>query len=50
MLLLQKANGSHDILGTADMSEEDIFEVKLAHAVKTLASEVLSTSLIVWCM
>ena len=40
-MCMQGTNGTHEALGsTADMSEEEQFEVKLSHAVKTLSAEV----------
>ena len=41
---MQEANGSCEIQNAAELSEEEAFEVRLSHAVKTLASEVLLPS------
>jgi hypothetical protein len=44
---LQATNGAHEVLGNiADMKEEEVFEVKLSHAVKMLAAEVCGSTLL----
>ncbi len=40
----QEQKDSHEAMTTGDMTEEEVFEIRLSHAVKTLVSEVKSVS------